>query len=249
MNKTLASVALLFAFTQLSVSAAPLRAPISRPSAESSVLSAITVTGHSELKVKPDIAYANLQVITQDKDQSVAVAANATRTQAVIDTVKRSQIADKDIQTEYYTVQPMYDYRNSPAVLTGYQVTNSIRVTIRNLSKAGLIIDKTTQAGANSVGGVSFDLADRNKAQGLAIVEAVRNAASKADLIAGAAGVSVGRALSITEGTAPTIQPVMYAQKTMMMADASAPTTPIMSQDITITADVTVSYAIDYPSR
>jgi uncharacterized protein YggE len=134
-------------------------------------------------------------------------------------------------------------------VLTGYQVTNSIRVTIRNLSKSGLIVDKATNAGANVVNGISFDLADRSKAQGIALIEAVRNARSKAELIAGAAGINVGHILSITEGSTPTIQPVMFAKAAMAMTADAAPQTPIQTQDITVTSDVTVSYGIDYAAH
>ena len=239
----LAALGLAIAIASSAANAAPFRGT----AADSGLVAAITVTGHSELQVKPDIAYASLQVLTQDRDQSVAVASNATRSQAVIDILRKSMIDDKDIQTESYMVQPAYDYRVTPAVLTGYQVTNSVRVTIRNIAKAGLIVDKATTAGANVVNGISFDLADRSKSQGIALIEAVRNARSKAELVAGAAGINVGRVLSLTEGTAPTIQPVMYAKTAMAMTADAAPQTPIQSQDITVSADVTVSYGIEYP--
>jgi uncharacterized protein YggE len=117
-------------------------------------------------------------------------------------------------------------------------------VTLRDVSKAGLIVDKATDAGATAVDGVQFDLADQSRAQGLALIDAVRNARIKADLIAGAAGVDLGRVLSISEGTAPTIQPLMF-QARVAVAAAAQPT-PIQDQDIDITADVTVSYSIDY---
>jgi len=207
----------------------------------------VTVIGHSELKVRPDIAYVSLQVITQSRDQTEAVQTNAIRTQAVRDTLTASGLAVKDMRTDYYQVSPQYDYQANPPVLTGYQVVNATKITLHDMSKTGLIIDKAVSAGATEVGGVTFDLADRHKSQGLALVEAVSDAASKADLIAGAAGVRIGRLLSVSEGTAPVVQPI-FAMRSMAMATpaASPPETPISAQDITVTADITATYAIDY---
>jgi hypothetical protein len=205
---------------------------------------ALTVHGHSELRARPDIAYATLGVTTQSTSQTTAVSTNAQRVKAVIAALKKDGLPDKDIQTQYYTVQPQYDYSVSPAVSTGFQVENAVRVTVRDLSKAGAIIDDATNAGATDVSSLSFDLSDRNRVQGQALIAAVANARSKADLLAGAAGVDVGRVLDINEDSAPSVTPIEYSPGRKLMAAAMAPTTPIQSQDITVTADVTVSYAI-----
>ena len=87
-----------------------------------SVSEGITAYGHGEVKVKPDIALLTIAVTTQNKDQAEAVAQNATRTTAVMQALKDAGIAEKDIQTQSYTVQPQYDYDAKPPALTGYQV-------------------------------------------------------------------------------------------------------------------------------
>lgn len=220
-------------------------AQIVRPDVTLAQPQGLTAVGHAELKFKPDIAYITVGVVTQARDQADAVKANATRATAVLNALKQAGVADKDIQTQFYGVQPQYDYQAQPAVLTGYQVTNSVQVTVRDLTKPGQIIDKVSAAGANQVNGVSFDLSDRSKAQSQALSAAVANAKAKVTTIAQAAGVSVGRLISMTEGTVAPVQPVFRAA--MRTAAAAQASTPVEEQQITITADVTAVYAIGLP--
>lgn len=221
----------------------PAHAQRSRPVAVVADDNSVTVHGHAILRSKPDIAYATIAVTTHAATQDKAVSANATRVKALISTLKQDGIPDKDIQTQYYTVQPQYDYTPSPPVRTGYEVQNAVRVTIRNLTKAGQILDHATTAGATDVSSLSFDIANKDGIQGQALAAAVANARSKADLLAGAAGVSIGRVLSVTEDSAPMVTPLEFnmARKSTM---AAADTTPIQPQEISVTADVTLSYSI-----
>lgn len=222
----------------------PATAQAVRP--EGAFVQGLTAVGHAEIKRKPDIAYINFGVVSQARDQADAVRTNATRATAVLNALKQAGVADKDIETQFYGVQPQYDYTAQPPVLTGYQVTNSVQVTVRDLAKPGQIIDKASAAGANQVNGVTFDLADRTKAQSDALVAAVANAKAKVGAIAQAAGVSVGRLVSITEGTAAPVQPVFLATARAAAGPAQA-TTPVEAQQITVTADVTAVYAIGLP--
>ncbi len=204
----------------------------------------ITALGHGEVKAKPDIALLTLTVTTQSLNQSEAVRENARRTAALLAALRGAKIADKDIQTQSYTVQPQYDYKPSPPVLTGYQVQNSVGATVRDLTQVGAVIDKATAGGASEVGGVSFDLSNRASAQSEALTLAVRSAKRKAAVMADAAGVGLGRLLTLTEGgTAPVGVRPMLAMRAM--ADtSSAPETPIADQQITVTADAVLVYAL-----
>jgi len=203
----------------------------------------ITAQGHGEVKVKPDIALITLTVTTQSVDQAEAVRQNAVRTTTVLAALRGVAIADKDIETQSYTVQPQYDYKPSPPLLTGYQVQNSVQATVRDLTKVGLVIDKTTAGGASEIGGVSFDLSNRAQSQSQALSQAVAAAKLKAGVMAEAAGVGLGRLLTMTEGSsAPIVRP-LYAMRTMA-APAAAPETPINDQQITISADATLVYAM-----
>ena len=218
------------------------QAEIVRPPVTAYAVSAgVTAQGHGEIKVKPDIALVTVAVTTQSKDQAEAVSRNAAQTTAALGALRAAGIAEKDIQTQSYTVQPQYDYNASPPLLTGYQVTNSVQATVRDLTKVGLVIDKTTQAGASQISGVAFDLSDRRQAEAQALALAVVTARLKAAVMAQAAGVDLGRLLTVTEGgAAPPIQPI-FALRAMAKA---APETPIADQQITVTADATLVYAM-----
>lgn len=203
----------------------------------------ITAQGHGEVKVKPDIALLTLTVTTQSAHQAEAVQQNAARTTSLLAALRGAKLAEKDIQTQSYTVQPQYDYKPSPPVLTGYQVQNSVQATVRDLTKVGYVLDKATAGGASEVGGVSFDLSDRAAAQSEALSRAVGSAKRKASVMADAAGVRLGRLLTLTEGgDAPPVRP-LYAMRALA-APAAAPETPIADQQITVTADATLVYAM-----
>lgn len=204
----------------------------------------ITALGHGEVKVKPDIALLTLSVTTQSQNQAEAVQQNASKTTALLAALRGAKLADKDVQTLSYTVQPQYDYKSSPPVLTGYQVQNSVQATVRDLTKVGFVLDKATSGGASEVGGVSFDVADRASAQSSALSLAVGAAKRKAAVMADAAGVRLGRLLTLTEGSdGPVVRPI-YAVRAMATPSASAPETPIADQQITVSADATLVYAM-----
>jgi uncharacterized protein YggE len=220
------------------------QADMMRPVAAMSISEGITAHGHGEVKVKPDIALLTIAVTTQSKNQADAVSENSVRTTAVLKALKDAGIATKDIQTQSYTVQPQYDYEAKPPALTGYQVQNSVQATVRDLTRVGLVIDKTTAAGASQISGVSFDLSDRSKAESNALALAVASARRKAGVMAEAAGVDLGRLLTLTEGSdAPQARPIFLGAMRAMSAD-SAPVTPIADQQITVTADATLVYAM-----
>jgi hypothetical protein len=205
----------------------------------------LTVHGHAEIKVKPDIAYVNVGVVTQAHDAAQAEQENAVRATALVKALKKAGIADGDIQSQSYDLQPQYDYKASPALLTGYQVTNSFQVTVRDLTKAGAIIDLATQAGSNQISGVTFDLADRTQAEARALAMAIMRAHVKATLMAKAAQVSLGRLVDLSEGSPPVFEPIVM--HSAMLMKAAAASTPVQPQEIKITADVTALYAIDLP--
>ena len=204
----------------------------------------VTAQGHGEVKVKPDIALLTLTVTTQSQNQAEAVQQNAQKTTTLLAALRGAGLAEKDIETQSYTVQPQYDYKPSPPVLTGYQVQNSVQATVRDLTKVGFVLDKATAGGASEVGGVSFDLSDRAAAQSQALSLAVGSAKRKAGVMADAAGVNLGRLLTLTEGgDAPVVRP-LYAMRAMAPAGGAAPETPIADQQITVSADAPLVYAM-----
>ena len=205
----------------------------------------LTSHGHGEVKAKPDIARMTAGVVVQAKDQAQATQENARRMTALMAAIKSLKIADRDIQTQSYSVDAQYDYGSGHApILTGYQVTNSVQVTLRDLSQAGTLIDKATQAGANQLNGISYELSDKEAVQAQALTKAVADARRRAQAMADALGVGLGNPLSLNDGEAsPPIQPIFQMRALKAVSD-SAPTTPIGAQEITVTADVTLVYAM-----
>ena len=202
--------------------------------------------GIGEIKVKPDIARLTAGVTTQDKNQAQATQDNARKMTALLAAIKGLKIADKDIQTQGYSVEPQYDYNNGHGpILTGYQVTNSVQVTLHDLPQAGALIDAATQAGASQVNGVSYELSDPAAAQEQALRRAVTDARQRASAMADALGVGLGSPLSLNDGEAAApVQPLFQMRVMAMAAPAAAPATPISTQEITVTADVTLVYAL-----
>ncbi len=211
-----------------------------------SVSQGLTSHGHGEVKAKPDIARMTAGVTTQSKDQTQATQENARKMTVLLAAIKSLKIADKDIQTQGYSVDPQYDYNNGHGqILTGYQVTNSVQVTLRDLSQAGALIDAATQAGASQVNGLSYELSNQDAVQDQALGKAVADARRRAQTMADSLGIGLGSPLSLNDGEAASpVVPLFQMRKMAMAVSNAAPTTPISAQEITVTADVTLVYAM-----
>ena len=212
----------------------------------------IVVSGVGEVKVTPDIARIELGVQTQDKDSAKAVQQNANIADAVIKAVRAAGVAEADVQTTNYSIQPSYDPASygkpTPPKVNGFQVMNTVRVTVRKLADTGKVIDSATKVGANWGGGISLDLndADKQKAEDAALAKAVTDARRKADIIAKAAGVGGNtalRLLTVSESGGGG-GPVMPLGRGVMFAKADA-ATPIVAGEQTITASVSVRYGFN----
>jgi len=204
----------------------------------------IAANGHGEVKAEPDIARVMVTVATESNDPGEAAAQNAKLTTAVRDAlVSKFKLAKKDLETFRYEIRPQYAYTKNQPTVTGYQVTNTVRVSIKDLTKTGQVIDAATAAGANEIQGVSFEVENDEALRNEALVKALNNAKEKAELIAKTLGVRVGPVVSVRETSAPSVMPMR-----MMMAGeakmASAPETPIEAREMTVTADVTVVFTI-----
>ncbi|MBC8141601.1 MAG: SIMPL domain-containing protein [Armatimonadetes bacterium] len=206
----------------------------------------IAVTGTGEVSVTPDIARITVGVQTRGKDSAVAAAENATRTDAVIKAVRALGVAQKDIQTEGYSIYPQFDYQKQPPVLTDYQVSNSVRITVRKLADAGKILDAALKAGANVAGGIEFDLSDPQKARDEAMAKAVKDAVRKAKLMAKALDTTrTLTLLELSEGVASDYQQPRPMLGMAMAREAKAAPTPIEAGQTKITVSVTARFGFE----
>jgi uncharacterized protein YggE len=120
----------------------------------------ISVSGNGEVTGTPDTLIVDLGVQVMRPTVDAATGESARLAQAVIDALKAEGVAEKDIQTTNYSIRPEYDYRNDTQTLRGYRVSNTVSAKIRDLDKAGEVIDAATAAGGNDaiVNNIRFDL-------------------------------------------------------------------------------------------
>ena len=204
----------------------------------------LTANGDGTVMVTPNIAVVSLGVATRGETASAALAQNSADLAAAIGAVKAEGVADKDIGTANFSIDPVYEQLPErtepdarPARIVGYQVTNTVRVTIRDIGKSGGILDKVVSAGANQVTGIGFDVADRTSSEDAALAAAIVDARRKAALMAEAAGVKLVRILSVSASEAGGPAP-MFAR-----ALAASPP-PIMPGEQSVSVSATVTYEI-----
>jgi uncharacterized protein YggE len=203
----------------------------------------VIVTGEGSVSVPPDQATMRSGVTTRAKTAKEAAEANAKLMVAVNAVLVDAGIAQKDIKTTRFSIQPVYttpEPRTEPK-LVGYGVTNQVHVIIREIAKTGDILDRLIAAGATDVGDIVFSLSDPSAALDKAREAAIADARRKAELYARAAGVTLGRVAWITED--PGYEPpfMLGAQPAGAMR---AKATPISTGEDTLHARITVGYEI-----
>ena len=200
----------------------------------------ISVSGTGRVVLIPDTADLRLGVTITAKTVKAARATNAASMTAVIASLKKLGIADRDIQTTALSLSAIYDYSsnsNKPR-LTGYTLTNAVAVTIRDLDVVGDAIDGALGAGATTLDGVTFRVENQVAAEKLARDEAMATAKTKAQTLAAAAGVSITGVASISETVAPIPSPVYYdALRGAALQDVATPVQP-GSNEVLVTVSV-----------
>ncbi|MGE5225587.1 MAG: SIMPL domain-containing protein [Planctomycetaceae bacterium] len=201
----------------------------------------ITVSSTATVKATPDEAVVGFGVTAQDAGSAAAFAQNAKDMQAVLDALNASGIAEKDIKTLNVGLSRRTVDRGKPTEHTVFVASNSIEVTVHDLSAVGSVIDAAVGAGADSVKGVRFQLSNPDTIRTDALTQAVEGAREKADALAAAAGTQVVRVVTIDEETYR--QPA-YASPVagfaLQQAALSAAPTPVVAPD-SLQASVTVS--------
>ncbi|SCB51909.1 SIMPL domain-containing protein [Rhizobium lusitanum] len=208
----------------------------------------ITVTGEGHAAVAPDMAVVTLAVVQQAKVAQDALDLNNKAMGAVLATLKDIGIAERDLQTSGFSIQPQYTYPNDkdgraqPPVLNGYQVTNGLTVRVRDLSKLGALLDQAIKLGINQGGDIQFTNDKPDAALEEARKKAVADAAAKAKTLTDAAGVKLGRVIAIHEGgiAAP---PQPYMRQAMAAAPMDK-AVPVATGENEYNASVSITYAI-----
>lgn len=228
----------LFVYTKL---AGPM--PFSVSSVVTTKSDTFTVSGEGKTTVVPDIAVVSAGVQAQGASVKKVQQELNSKINKVTESIKKLGIDARDIRTANYNLSPMYDYKSGTQKITGYQANSTITVKVRNIDRANDVVDSATANGANEVGGISFDVEDKTKAENEARTQAVEAAKKKAEAAAKTAGFSLGRVINYSEndGTAP--RPVLMMAKSEGARDAGAPT-QIEPGSSEISVTVSLSYEI-----
>ena len=203
----------------------------------------ISLSGQGEVRRAPDIAFVTTGVLSQGVTAAEALAANTSAMNALFAALKDAGIADKDVQTSNFMVQPRYNFvENKPPELVGYDVSNNVTITVRKIGDLGALLDKVVQAGSNQINGIGFDVSEPSASLDAARKLATEDATRKAKIYAEAMGVSLGSVMSISEGV--NFQPPMPLARGKLMMDAAAAPVPVAAGEQRLSVDVNITWEI-----
>lgn len=207
--------------------------------------SVINLNTSAELKQSPDIAVITASVITQNKSAKTAMQDNAKQMSGAFAALKSAGVADKDMQTSGVNLNPEYVYiEKKPPQIKSYNVSNTLTIKIRDLTKVGSVLDALVAQGINQVNGPNFQIEDPDKALDKARADAMKKAMDRANLYASVAGMKVKRVISINEsgGYQPPM-PIYRAE--MAMAKADMVETPVAPGEVTMSVSLSVQIELE----
>jgi uncharacterized protein YggE len=201
----------------------------------------IVVPGTGRVSVIPDVADVRLGVSVARPKVDAARAEAARAMDAILAAVDAAGVARRDVRTTQLSIQPRYDYRDGrPPILTGYELANVVEVTVRDLARLGDVVDASLAAGATSMDGLAFRIAEPASAEREARELAMADARARAEVLAAAGGLQIAGVSDIVEGGGVR-PPVPYPKAERMMLAADA-TTPVEAGAQEIVVSVTVTY-------
>jgi uncharacterized protein YggE len=205
----------------------------------------IHVTGSGSVVGEPDIATLNLGVSVEKASVEEAREAAASAMTAVIESLEVNNVAEKDIQTENFSIHPQYDYTDNGRVLRGYRVNNTVSAKVRELESLSDIIDDAAAAGGDIVivNAIQFMIEDATALQTQARALAVKNAEAKAQTLAEASGVTLGKPVTITETQSGGGPRIAFAESAAFDNSARS-STPVQAGELAVTVNVTIVYEI-----
>ncbi len=210
----------------------------------------ITVIGDSQAKISPDTALITFSVVTHGKQAIEAQQENARKSEAVKQAVAGiTADAKSEIKTSEYNMRPEQDYYSGklPKIL-GYEVRNTVTVSIDKIDRVGAVIDAATGAGANSVQGIQFVIGEDSPVQGKALELATKQAMAKAEAVANSLNGKIVRVVqSIESGVPPQMVDPGYpgsgianasANTAFLSVDKRMVSTPVQSGQLAVRAQV-----------
>ena len=204
--------------------------------------SVLTVVGSGRVFVEPDLADVTLGVTKRADSAEQASADAAAAMAAVVASLLEAGIAEADVRTTQLNLYPVYDYETEPAPIVGWEISNTVSATVRDVEAVGDIVDGAIAAGANRIDGITFRVADPTAAETQARAIAVADANAKAGQLAAAAGLELGGILSLSEISLNPEEPLLAQGDT---AGGAGFATPILPGNVELSVNVSVAYAVE----
>ena len=208
----------------------------------------ISVSGSAEVSLKPDTAYFSITASFTEEttEEARAKVSEMIGNAAEILTSEFGLSAD-DLSTSYISASPEYQWKDDERILIGQKAVQTLEITLHDIDSIGPVYDRLMSLSGISISDVTLDKEDKSEEYRQARMEAVRDAYSKAEAFAEAAGVEVGSILSITDGTS--YGTPLYRSANLMLASADAAyaeasPTVFYSGEITVSASVSIIYSI-----
>ncbi len=207
-----------------------------------------SVDGTGRVFAPPNIAEITLGVRTEKAQTAqVATKENVEKMNRVIEAIKKAGVEAKDIKTTDYQLYADYNYtQNQGRELTGWNLSQSVRVKIRNLDSIGDVIAKATAAGANQADSASFTIDDEDELKKQARAEAIEKAKAKAAELSKAAGIKLGKVINVYENYNPPITPPYYykGEAIGMGGGGDLPAPSLQPGQNEVVVDVTLVYKV-----
>ena len=204
------------------------------------------VTGEGKTTAAPDIVLLSLGIEAEAKTVAQAQRDAAEAMDGVMKALKANGVAEKDIQTQIFSIDQVRKWIDDEQryVTLGYQVTNIVVAKIRQIDKAGTVIDAVAEAGGDltCINGMSFSIDDPTPYYKEARAKAVEDAMAKAEQMADAADIKLGKLLYISESTP--VSPIAVGDYLFKAEGAAPSTTPISAGELEIQVTVQMVYNI-----
>lgn len=204
----------------------------------------IIVSGSGLVKASPDVAYVNLGVTDEKRSAKEAQTSVNQTMNSVLAALDKIPIAKEKIKTTRINLSARYEYNSGKRNFKGFTASNEIKITLDDLSLIGKCIDTSLNAGANDINYLSFGLKEQDTLKNEALKKAFGNAQDKAKSLAKAAGVKLGKLITIQESSADLIipRPRMVAQK--VAEGGLGGGTPVTPGEIEVHGNLTAVFEI-----
>ena len=205
------------------------------------------VSDTGKVAVVPDIAKVNLGIEAQGQTLKKVQDDVNTKSKKLTDSLKKLGVKDNDIKTTNYSVNPEYDYQSQPFRINGYRVSTNYEVKILDFELVNDVLTAATDAGANVIGNISFEVNEETKTKLTqeAREKAVKLAKSKAEGLAKASGITLGKIINVTESQGIDYpRPIMYSKEIAIGAADSSQVANVTPGETEISVTVNLSYEI-----